>query len=168
MPSGTLPQHNCLLEKLHVIVTCRKSWLKHITHILTHKFLFFNNRQLVHTIPLYTFVIIITAFSSKLFIHRDFKLGGLSLTHNLQWHFVYGDMRGDFGSICKRHVSPVCTAQYCEYTLQLGSLIGECDSQKYALNTQSFLDDTTSLVMHVTRPGSVWGIDKRWNDCRNL
>ena len=152
MPLGTLPRHSCLLEKLHVIITYMHSWLKHSTHILTQNCLLFNSRQLIHTQFLYKLVIIINVFfSCSLFTHRDFKLEGLSLTHYLQWHFLYEDMRGDFGSICKRHVSPGCTGQFRVYALQLASLIGEWDSQKYALNTQSCLDDKTSLVMHVTR-----------------
>ena len=128
LPSGTIPWPSCLLEILHVIITYMHSWLKHITHILTHNCLLFNSRPLAHTQFFYTTVIIITAFSCSLFTHRDFKLGGLSLTHNLQWHFVYGYMRGDFVSICKRHLSPGCTGQFHGYALHLASLIGEWDS----------------------------------------
>jgi len=82
-------------EKLRVIFTYRHSGLKHSAHILTHNFLLFSSRQLVHTHFLYTLVTI-TAYSCNLFTHTDLRVGYLSLTHNLQWHIVYGDIRWDF------------------------------------------------------------------------
>jgi len=97
-------------------------------------------------------------FSRNVFKHRDSKLAGLSLTHNLQWHFVYADMRRDFceeWSIWYRHVLSGYNGQYYVYALQLASLFGESNSKRCVWNKQSCIDDMTSLVMHVTRPLTV-------------
>ena len=92
--------------------------------------------------------------SPNFFIHSDFRLGGPSLTHNLQGHWGLPNKRWEYCvqySMQKGKYFCGYEEQRWVYNLQLARRLGRSRLQIYTSNTHSCSDVSISLVTYVTR-----------------